>query len=85
VLKTVTLEKMIMDILYQSSPSAFAQIVDKLRNKSDEELKMLYLKFFANELNKEWEKITEEANFGGSTEDDIVKAIQKKRYNYQDV
>ncbi len=74
-----------MDILYQSSPSAFAQIVDKLRNKSDEELKMLYLKFFANELNKEWEKITEEANFGGSTEDDIVKAIQKKRYNYQDV
>jgi hypothetical protein len=85
VLKTVTLEKIIMDILYQSSPSAFAQIVDKLRNKSDEELKMLYLKFFANELNKEWEKITEEANFGGSTEDDIVKAIQKKRYNYQDV
>ncbi len=74
-----------MDILYQSSPSAFAQIVDKLRNKSDEELKMLYLKFFANELNEEWEKITEEANFGGSTEDDIVKAIQKKRYNYQDV
>ncbi len=74
-----------MDILDQSSPSAFAQIVDKLRNKSDEELKMLYLKFFANKLNEEWEKITEEANFGGSTEDDIVKAIQKKRYNYQDV
>jgi hypothetical protein len=30
----------------QPTPSAFAQLVDKLRNKSEEELNMLYLKFF---------------------------------------
>ena len=69
----------------QTEPSAFAQIVDKLRDKSDEELKLLYLKLFVNELNEEWKQITEEADFKDATEDDIVKAIQKKRYNYQDV
>lgn len=51
---------MIMEIP-QTAPSAFAQLVNKLRDKSEEELKLLYLKFFANELNEEWKQITEEA------------------------
>lgn len=61
-------------------PSPFAQMVDKLRNKSDEELKLLYLKFFASDLKDEWKNITESADFGNATEDDMVKAIQKNRY-----
>ncbi len=51
---------MIMEIP-QTAPSAFAQLVNKLRDKSEEELKMLYLKFFAYELNEEWK-----TNYRGS-------------------
>lgn len=61
-------------------PSVFAQIVDKLRNKSEEELKMLYLKFFVSDLSDEWKKVTANADFGSVTEEDIVKTIQKNRY-----
>ncbi len=61
-------------------PSTFAQMVDRLRHKSEDELKLLYLKFFENELNDEWRKITEEVDFTDTSEDDIIKAIQKKRY-----
>lgn len=61
-------------------PSTFAQLVDKLRNKSDEELKMLYVKFFSSELADEWQDITSGADFKEATEDDIIKAIQKNRY-----
>ncbi len=61
-------------------PSLFAQMVDKLRNKSDEELKILYLNFFASDLKEEWQSITTTADFGNATEEDIVKAIQKNRY-----
>ncbi len=38
-----------MEIAEQPSISAFAQILDKLRNKNEEELKLLYLKLFSNE------------------------------------
>ena len=69
-----------MDILQQPSPSTFAQMVDKLRNKSEEELKMLYVKFFANELSDEWKSITQDADFKSADEKEIIKAIQKKRY-----
>lgn len=61
-------------------PSAFAQIVDQLRNKSERELKMLYLRLFQNELQDEWKAITKDANFKNSTENDIIKAIKKNRY-----
>jgi hypothetical protein len=64
----------------QPQPSTFAQMVDQLRTKSEAELKMLYLQFFKNDLNREWTQITESANFKNVTEDDIVKAIQKNRY-----
>lgn len=64
----------------QSSPSVFAQIVDKLRGKSEEELKLLYLKLFSSELEKEWQEITADSNFENVSDEDIVKAIQKNRY-----
>ncbi len=70
-----------MEILQEPPLSTFAQIVDKLRNKSEEELKLLNLKFFSKELNEEWGKITSEADFKSATDEDIVNAIQKNRYS----
>lgn len=69
-----------MEIMDQQWPSAFAQIVDKLRNKTEAEIKMLYLNFFANDLKEEWQSITKEADFSKASEEDIVKAIQQNRY-----
>lgn len=64
----------------ESQPSVFAQMVDKLRTKSEAELKIIYLRFFQKELKSEWKTITKEANFKKVSEDDIIKAIQKNRY-----
>ena len=61
--------------------SVFAQMVDRLRSKSEAELKMLYLRFFQNELKDEWTSITKDTNFDNASEEDIVKAIQKNRYH----
>jgi len=60
--------------------STFAKMVDKLRNKNDDELKMLYTKLFSNELIDEWKNITADTDFNNVNEDEIVKAIQKNRY-----
>jgi hypothetical protein len=68
----------VMDSVQQ--PSVFAQIVDKLRTKSEAELKMIYLQLSANDLTEEWKNIMEEADFRNATEEDIIKAIQKNRY-----
>jgi len=65
----------------QSQPSTFAQMVDQLRTKSEAELKMLYLQFFKNDLNEEWKNITQSADFKNTSEEDIIKAIQKNRYS----
>jgi hypothetical protein len=64
----------------QPYPSLFAQMVDKLRTKSEAELKMLYMQIFATELKNEWQDITAEAGFKETSEEDIIKAIQQKRY-----
>ena len=64
----------------EPAPSLFAQIVDELRNKSEAELKMLYVRFFQKELKEEWKTITQNINFKNSSEEDIVKAIQQNRY-----
>lgn len=69
-----------MESVPQSLPSTFAQMVDKLRNKSEEELKMLYIKFFSDDLIDEWKNITTDADFKNAGEAEIVKAIQKNRY-----
>ena len=61
-------------------PSIFAQLVDQLRNKTEKELKMLYLNFFSKDLKEEWKALTKKADFGKASEGDIVKAIQKNRY-----
>ena len=66
--------------LTESQPSAFALLVDKLRTKSDAELKLLYVRFFQNELKKEWKSVTKKADFSNTSDEDIVKAIQKNRY-----
>ena len=70
-----------METMQQPLPSAFDQMVARLKNKSEEELKLLYLKFFSNDLNDEWKEITTGSNFKDATEEDIVKAIQKNRYS----
>ena len=68
-----------METTHQQWPSAFALMVDKLRNKSEEEIKMLYVKFFENELKEEWQSITKESDFKNATEEDIIKAILQNR------
>lgn len=69
-----------MEATQPQQPSMFAQMVDGLRNKSEEELKLLYLRFFASDLANEWKTITSSAAFNNATEEDIVKAIQQNRY-----
>lgn len=71
-----------MEGIQPQQPSAFAQLVDRLRSKSDEELKALYLRLFAGDLKDEWAVLASEADFGNATEEDIVKAIQKARYRH---
>jgi hypothetical protein len=68
-------------IKQQDDVSDFARIVDKLRLMDDKELRQVYLNLFKNELVKEWEDITRDMNFGDATDEDIVKAIEKKRYS----
>lgn len=62
------------------SPSPFAQLVDRLRDKSEAELKMLYMRLFSEELEQEWKDITASADFTGVSDEDIVKQIQQNRY-----
>lgn len=67
--------------LTQEPVSAFAQIVDKLRTKTDTELKMLYMQFIKVDFIAEWQKIASEADFSQVTDEEIVAAIESKRYN----
>ena len=67
-------------ITSQETVSTFALMVDKLRMMDEAELKLAYIKLFKNELAKEWEAITSQANFEDVTDKEIVAAIQKKRY-----
>ena len=61
-------------------PSTFARIVDKLRFMDEAELKLAYMKLFKKEIEEEWARITSDADFGDTTDDEIVAAIQRKRY-----
>ncbi|HEU4609941.1 MAG TPA: hypothetical protein VFS31_17595 [Chitinophagaceae bacterium] len=63
-----------------SQPSFFAQLVDQLRNKSEAELKLLYIRLFKKELKEQWKAITKNTDFKKASEEDIVRAIQKNRY-----
>jgi hypothetical protein len=55
----------------------YKQIVNSLKTKSEEELKLLYLNFFAEDLQKEWATITEKANFGSITEKELIQLMKK--------
>lgn len=74
-----------MNTILENTPSAFALLVDKLKDKSEEELKLLSLRLFSKELANEWASITADANFENSSEDEIVAIIMKNRYQKQDV
>jgi hypothetical protein len=64
----------------QQPVSTFAMIVDKLRTMDEAQLKLEYIRLLERDLTKEWENITSEASFGDASDEDIVAAIQKKRY-----
>ena len=66
--------------MMQHESSTFTKIVDKLKTKSEQDLKFIYTRLFSEELAEEWESITNDANFSNISEDDIIKAIQKNRY-----
>ena len=67
-----TLVKQPRNILYK-------QIVNSLKTKSEEELKLLYINLFADDLQREWESITQKANFGSITEKELISAISKTK------
>ncbi len=60
--------------------STFAEMVDKLRFKSEEELKHLYLIFFQEELESEWKNITKDVDMEGVSEEMIISTIMANRY-----
>lgn len=60
--------------------SYFAQIVDKLRGMSEEELKVLYIQLFKDEIAKDFEQISYEMTFANTTDEDIDMAFLKSRY-----
>lgn len=60
--------------------SAFAEMVDRLRFRSEEELKHLYLLFFEMELEAEWVDITQNAKMDDVSENIIIATIVANRY-----
>ena len=61
-------------IVKQPKNILYKQIVNSLKTKSEEELKLLYINLFADDLQKEWETITQKANFGSITEKELISA-----------
>ena len=66
-------------IVKQPRNALYKQIVSSLKTKSEEELKLLYINFFAEELQKEWVTITQKANFGNITEKELITRISKTK------
>ena len=66
-------------IVKQPRNVLYKQIVNSLKTKSEEELKLLYLSLFADDLQKEWKSITQKANFGRITEKELVSKISKTK------
>ena len=60
----------------------YKQIVNSLKTKSEDELKLLYINLFADELQKEWETITQKANFGSITEKELISMISKTKHKH---
>lgn len=70
-----------MDTKEQSSNSTYNKMINKLRNKTEEELQLLYLKFFVDDLRNEWKEIANEGNLQKASDEDIIRAIQRQRYS----
>ena len=66
-------------IVKQPKNLLYKQIVNSLKTKSEEELKLLYINLFADDLQSEWESITQKANFGSITEKELISAISKTK------
>ena len=66
-------------ILKQPRNVLYKEIVNSLKTKSEEEIKVLYLDFFAEDLQKEWATITKKANFGNLTEKELIAIISKTK------
>ena len=66
-------------IVKQPRNILYKQIVNSLKTKSEEELKLLYINLFADDLQREWESITQKANFGSITEKELISAISKTK------
>jgi hypothetical protein len=58
----------------------YKQIVNSLKTKSEEELKLIYINLFADDLQKEWEIITQKSNFGSITKKELISRIRKTKH-----
>jgi hypothetical protein len=67
-------------IMTDEKVSTFALIVDKLRGMDEAELKLVYMKLFKDDIIRDWAELTSQMNFGDTTDEDILKAVQEKRY-----
>ncbi len=61
-----------------SNPLVLAQIMDKLKDKSETELKLLYVRFFQRELQKEWKGITRKGGLKKNLRSRYHKSDSKK-------
>lgn len=55
-------------------------IVEKLKGKSEEELKLLYIRLFADEIAREIQEITENTPFSKVSDEEIIDAVMQHRY-----
>lgn len=55
-------------------------IVEKLKGKSEEEFKLLYIRLFADDIAKEWAEVTSGTAFNNVSDDEIIEAVMKERY-----
>jgi len=69
----------------ENIPSTFALLFAKLKDKGEEDLKLLYINLFSKEIADEWFSITENSNFENVSEEDIVEVIMKNRYSKKNV
>ena len=60
--------------------STFTQIVERLQTLSEAELKLAYVRLFQDDLNKQWQKLSESSSLKQIDEAEIDAAFLKSRY-----
>lgn len=68
-----------MDTTETLSPT-LESIVEKLKGKSEEELKLLYIRLFADDIAKEIEEITSNSRLSKIKDAELDEAFMKNRY-----